>query len=304
MSGAPLLLRCKAASGQHTIRQLTSASTVNDLKHTLNSLTNIPQDSLKILTGFPPKLLNIENDNQQLASLSLKSGDVLIVEKNPLAKVKQAEAVLRQIENQSNARGILTRQVVPANNSCLFTSINFARTGKLDLSVADGMRELIAGVVMSDPETYNEAFLEKSNADYCAWIMSEETWGGAIEVAILSKYCGIEIDVVETQAERINRFGEDQNYSQRILLIYDGIHYDPLMLEPVDASTPQTVFSTNDESILSLALELAAEARSSRQFTDVQGFSLRCLICQKALTGQSAAQEHAKATGHINFGEY
>jgi ubiquitin thioesterase OTU1 len=304
MSGAPLLLRCKAESGQHTIRQLTSASTVQDLKHTLNSLTNIPKDSLKVLSGYPPKVLNIENDNQQLSSLSLKSGDVLIVEKHPIAKVKQAESILRQIENQSSLRGILTRQVVPANNSCLFTSINFARKGKLDLSVAGDMRELIAGVVMSDPETYNEAFLEKSNADYCAWIMNDEAWGGAIEVAILSKYYGLEIDVVDTQSARINRFGEDENYSRSILLVYDGIHYDPLTLEPADASTPQTVFSTNDEIILSLALELAAEAKSSRQFTDMNRFALRCLICQKALAGQSAAQEHAKLTGHINFGEY
>ena len=41
----------------------------------------------------------------------------------------------------------------------------------------------------------------------------------------------------------------------------------------------------------------------ARQFTDLAGFTLRCLVCGKALTGQTDAQSHAKATGHINFGE-
>ena len=111
--------------------------------------------------------------------------------------------------------------------------------------------------------------------------------------------------MVDTQSIRIDRFGEDQSYYRRTLLIYDGIHYDPLMLESVDPSvSPKTIFSTADDGILQMALELASEAKASRQFTDVSQFSLRCLICQKALKGQSEAQDHAKTTGHINFGEY
>ena len=40
-----------------------------------------------------------------------------------------------------------------------------------------------------------------------------------------------------------------------------------------------------------------------REFTEVTGFALRCLICNTPLKGQSQAQEHAKSTGHMNFGE-
>ena len=40
-----------------------------------------------------------------------------------------------------------------------------------------------------------------------------------------------------------------------------------------------------------------------REFTDVTGFALRCLICNTPLKGQSQAQDHAKSTGHMNFGE-
>ncbi|XP_019633545.1 PREDICTED: LOW QUALITY PROTEIN: ubiquitin thioesterase OTU1-like [Branchiostoma belcheri] len=201
--------------------------------------------------------------------------------------------------------GVMTRKVVPANNSCLFTAIGFVMEGGvMDLSRATQMRNLIADVVASNAVLYNEALLGKSNAEYCAWILNSESWGGAIEVSILSKVYETEIDVVDIQSCRIDRFGEDSRYDQRVLLLYDGIHYDALYLEALDPNFPaKTIFPTTDDSILALAQEFATEARSNRQFTDVSGFTLRCLVCNTCLTGQKQAQEHATQTGHINFGE-
>lgn len=51
------------------------------------------------------------------------------------------------------------------------------------------------------------------------------------------------------------------------------------------------------------AEQLAKEANASRQFTDVNKFTLRCMVCDSMLTGQVEAQQHAKSTGHANFGE-
>jgi ubiquitin thioesterase OTU1 len=65
----------------------------------------------------------------------------------------------------------------------------------------------------------------------------------------------------------------------------------------------QTMFLTTDEHVLHQAEELAHEARSSKQYTDVDRFSLKCLQCQELLNGQIEAQQHAKSTGHMNFGE-
>jgi len=65
----------------------------------------------------------------------------------------------------------------------------------------------------------------------------------------------------------------------------------------------QTIFSIEDERMLLEAAQLAKEARSSRQFTDVQKFTLICIDCKIMLNGQAAAQQHAKDTGHKNFGE-
>lgn len=51
------------------------------------------------------------------------------------------------------------------------------------------------------------------------------------------------------------------------------------------------------------AMEIANEAKSSRQYTDVQKFMLKCLNCDVKFSGSVAAQQHAKDTGHNNFGE-
>lgn len=63
------------------------------------------------------------------------------------------------------------------------------------------------------------------------------------------------------------------------------------------------MFPIEDESIFSQAEQLAQEAKSSRQFTDVDRFTLKCIQCDCPLIGQAEAQQHAKTSGHTNFGE-
>lgn len=290
---APIMLRCKAKTGQHVIKSLTLQSTVDELKRTIESITSIPRDIIRIKVGYPPKLLETINSNQKLESLQIRSGDTLVIDENEADKRAARTADSKMI-----------RKVVPADNSCLFTSVNFVmENGRLDTNSGTVLRELIACVVMSDPSVFNTAYLNQSNDDYCRWITLQDSWGGAIEVAILSKYYSVEICIVDTQTVRIDRFGEDQNYVERVFLIYDGIHYDALALQCGDGSI-RTRFLITEDNIFALALELADQAKANRQFTDVSQFKLRCLVCQKALRGQTEAQQHAKETKHINFGEY
>jgi len=56
--------------------------------------------------------------------------------------------------------------------------------------------------------------------------------------------------------------------------------------------------------VLKAVQMLANEAKSSRQYTDVNRFTLKCLDCGCIMIGQTQAQEHAKATAHTNFNEY
>ena len=123
-------------------------------------------------------------------------------------------------------------------------------------------------------------------------------------MSILSEIFQCEICAVDVQTVRPDNYGQDQQYTQRIFLLYDGIHYDPMFLDSGNKNIPnQTIFSTNDQSVFNQAVEVAQKAHDARQFTDVSKFSLRCITCNKLLTGQSEAQNHAKQTGHGNFGE-
>lgn len=65
----------------------------------------------------------------------------------------------------------------------------------------------------------------------------------------------------------------------------------------------QTIFPTDDEEVYMEAEQIAKEAQSSRQYTDVDKCTLKCLNCNVLLRGQVDAQKHAKETGHQSFGE-
>ena len=70
-----------------------------------------------------------------------------------------------------SAMGQLSRYAVPADNSCLFSSIYFVlHSGKLDLSSNKYLRNLVATKIESDELTYSEAILGRTNSDYCQWI--------------------------------------------------------------------------------------------------------------------------------------
>lgn len=73
--------------------------------------------------------------------------------------------------NKKSLIGQLIRFSVPADNSCLFSSIYFVlHSGKFDLSYNKYLRNLVAKKIESDQITYSEAMLGRTNSDYCKWI--------------------------------------------------------------------------------------------------------------------------------------
>ena len=120
---------------------------------------------------------------------------------------------------------------------CHFFSCGFLfLENESDKQCAGEMRRLISRTVRGQPSVWSEAILGKTPAAYCKWIECDDSWGGGIELAILSQHYNLEIDVVDTQHGIVNRFGEDKNFIRRIVLIYDGIHYDPLYRDLLDVS--------------------------------------------------------------------
>ncbi|XP_073387770.1 OVARIAN TUMOR DOMAIN-containing deubiquitinating enzyme 2 isoform X3 [Physcomitrium patens] len=220
---------------------------------------------------------------------------------------------------------VVVRRVIPSDNSCLFNAVGYVMdkdkhkakelrqllTEAKIFKVLQGRQEVIAATVLSDPTTYSEAILGKPNQEYVEWISNPDKWGGAIELAILSDHYGREIAAYDIQTKRCDLYGQGKGYIERVMLLYDGLHYDALGLAPFPGApeeVDQTIFSVDKNGNIGSASRLAErvveEAHRARKFTDTGNFTLRCGVCQKGAVGQAEAVEHAKATGHTNFQEY
>lgn len=189
-------------------------SSVKDLKSKIISLLlnkfSFPADesSLVIKYGFPPKAVT-SSDEASCRTMSLTNNELLRVECNK--RQEQAKntisAELREDSKSTISKsGAIERHIIPADNSCLFTAINFCIEGQLGQH--EMMREIIVSTIMSNPELYNEAILEKDPVVYCDWIMQKETWGGGIELAILSNFFQVRIGVADIGKVTIEYFGE------------------------------------------------------------------------------------------------
>ncbi|KAE8717194.1 Detected protein of confused Function [Hibiscus syriacus] len=105
--------------------------------------------------------------------------------------------------------GIVVRRVIPSDNSCLFNVVGYVMDH--DKTKAPELRQVMVATVSSDPTKYSKAFLGKPNAEYCAWILDSDKWGA-----------------YDIQTTRCDLYGQEKNYSERVMLIYDGLHYDAL----------------------------------------------------------------------------
>lgn len=210
---------------------------------------------------------------------------------------------------QMMSSGVAVRRVVNADNSCLFTSLGYLLLGK-NREAGRTLRASVADEILHDPETYNEAVLEKAPTVYATWIKQDNNWGGAIELAVLSDYFSAVIVAWDIKTGRADRYGDGKGFNQCVHLIYDGLHYDALAVSILEDVPPEsedfdvTVFSPADSYVDAQAKALIAKMQSAKLYTDTTSFTLRCLVCQKGLTGEADAVQHAKATGHQNFAEY
>lgn len=59
--------------------------------------------------------------------------------------------------------------------------------------------------------------------DYVETILSPKSWGGAIELAILSDHYQAEIMSFDVQTGRVDKFGEGSGYQNCVLIVYSGI---------------------------------------------------------------------------------
>lgn len=88
---------------------------------------------------------------------------------------------------------------MPDDNSCLFRAFGTAVLPGDDLSMPE-LRSLVASQIQAEPNVYTKVVLDNRDPDdYCRWLQTDEAWGGAIELTILSKHFNIEICSIDVQ---------------------------------------------------------------------------------------------------------
>eukprot|EP01104_Vermistella_antarctica_P006625 TRINITY_DN17331_c0_g1_i1.p1 TRINITY_DN17331_c0_g1~~TRINITY_DN17331_c0_g1_i1.p1 ORF type:complete len:325 (+),score=39.74 TRINITY_DN17331_c0_g1_i1:260-1234(+) len=324
------MLRCKAQGQVVTLRNVNFSDPLSSLAERIATELDVPAARQKLLVGFPPSLVD-KDGTTPLSECGIQRGDTVLVEvkdvddltpvtsSEPAPVVKSLDQSLGSpkttpsrppafapVGRMDVGGGSVVRRPVASDNSCLFTSIAYVLEGR-DLSKASHLRTVVADTIAADPTTYSSAVLAKEPADYVKWIISPTSWGGGIELSILSNHYRVEISAMDIQTLRYDVYGSNMKYQHRCYLIYDGIHYDPLAFTFSPECPPDsdiTVFNPEDEYVFNLAKVVAKEAKEKRQFTDTSGFTLRCLVCQQGLVGEKGATQHAMETSHTNFAEF
>ncbi|EDQ86595.1 uncharacterized protein MONBRDRAFT_33794 [Monosiga brevicollis MX1] len=330
--GRPFRLRVRWDGGQARLdeKEIGAQTPLHELLAHLATITGIPAQEQALRSGYPPTLLNLSNPSQPLEALGLRPGDTLTVASTTPAPVQtdshppapdstpapsRSTVPADAVGGDPNGECIL-RRVVPADNSCLFRSIAYLVSpeaagqpaAQVSNAIVQPLRQTVASRIRAEPERWTEATLGRSPDDYCKWITSLDAWGGGIEIALLAEALNVQIGAVDIQTGRVDMYAQDRPNDSAILLLYDGIHYDPLVLSPIGATAPEDfclrrIDIADVDRVARLAQQLSAALRERHQFTDVGSFTLRCLVCRTKLRGQSEAQAHAKQTGHTNFGE-
>jgi ubiquitin thioesterase OTU1 len=250
------------------------------------------ETNLNIRYGFPPKLINNEKSNTlTLPELSIFDKECLRIELIDPSLLKPKENELIDYSKYS-----IKKKDIPADNSCLFNAINFAINHNADSP--ELIRGIISSEIKSNPTEYNAAVLDKDPEDYCNWILKGDSWGGGIELSILSKFFQVQIGVVDIQHITIEYFGD---YSNCIYLLYNNIHYDVFYKEENGEITG--VFDSKDTKVKEEIMEVCKELKKNEKYVDTQTFSLKCMQCGFLMKGQDEVIEHTKKTGHINFNQ-
>lgn len=340
-----LVVTDKERNNQSIKIDLTDGWTLRQLSMVIAERVSIHKEQFDVLVGYPPQLV-IGDVDCSLSSFGIKSGISVYIRYNTM-KSELFEKLItlgynrdivyrtmmminttdievlkdvcldlsRSTITNNNDRSIINqvqRKVIDADNSCLFNAIGYLIHGKATFSSFDPnfYRQVIAGIVLSQPSYYTKELLEKPPEEYATWIMDKSSWGGEIELSILSTYLDIEIavcDIMSTtlllykSVESSNQHADTCRNPYRIYVLYDGVHYDAIIA--MNNGSEITRFSSDEQDMKIKVLELAQDLNRRRQYTNLTRCGLQCNICYTVLSGEDDAREHARLTGHQNFGQ-
>ncbi|KAG0035642.1 hypothetical protein BGZ81_003654 [Podila clonocystis] len=362
---SPLRLRIRHKDGLATLSSLTPQSTLLELHNAVATEINVSSSQLELKSGYPPKVLSVDNANAaqtSLESLGIRDGDQILTSErrgtasttpasaastestvsnlaatttssstpanrsafapvnsgsfgfgsapvvqsaksgfqakstttgspfgglstvdssysaplpNPPAPVAALPVATQSVEGvRIRDHGFLVVREVEDDNSCLFNAIAYTLDPTMKSNI-QGLRQIVAQTIEANPDEYPDVVLGRPRKDYCDWIRKENSWGGAIELAIFSEHYKID---------------------------YDAVALTPALDIPADCD--QTQFEVELDDIVNGGVQLAAKLKKAHKYTDLATFTLRCSVCQLGLKGEKDAQNHAQQIQHTSFEEY
>jgi len=195
------------------------------------------------------------------------------------------------------------RREVDADNSCLFSSIaylidksNFNETSSLRF------RQIIVDYLLDNK--FNEKLLDQPKDKYIDFIQNPKNWGGALEVRMFSEIFEKQIICIDVQTNRADIYGEDKKYDQTIYLLYNGVHYDPLVMNydiTADPSTDITIFDSSDVETFEIMKCLLLEYKNQGDY--IEFYNLQCNDCNEKFKNENDAVEHSINFNHWNFNQ-
>ncbi|CAI4060699.1 hypothetical protein N7582_001685 [Saccharomyces uvarum] len=292
--------------GINQVITLKQDATVNDL------IEHVGIDVKTLRFGYPPQRINLQEEDAdlkqtQLDELGINSGERITLETSQTndsfsmspPKPKQ-KRVLKSTEMSIGGSGenVLSVHPVPDDNSCLFHAIAYCIFKQDNVRA---LREMVSKEVLSNPVKFSDAILDKPNREYAQWILKMESWGGAIEIGIISDTLAVAIYVVDIDAVKIEKFNEDK-FDNYILVLFNGIHYDSLTKNEF-----KTVFDKENQpesdDVLTAALQLASNLKQTGYSFNTHKAQIKCNTCQMTFVGEREVARHAESTGHVDFGQ-
>ncbi|KAK3305558.1 uncharacterized protein B0T15DRAFT_485152 [Chaetomium strumarium] len=292
----------RAPNGQSRI-QIDDDSPLSALVELIKTKTELANFSLKY--GYPLKSLDISPALQgtPVKELNLRGETIVVASVDP----SPPTPALQPASAEPKPKPFTPKGIEPDETSLQWEE----RGGYMAVGGAIGLdnpsrtlRNQVADYILNHPNEYNQAILGEDPQRYTTKMRRMDTWGGAIELSILSDIYNLEISSIDVKSLRVDRFGEGK--STRVIILYSGIHYDRIAF-CMDLSYPVEVdvtkWSTDDEEVLEKARQLAQQLQRLHYYTDTTDFVIKCQVCNWIGQGTRDAAKHETETGHNQFGE-
>lgn len=193
------------------------------------------------------------------------------------------------------------RREVDSDNSCLFSSIAYLLNKEnFDDSSSLKFRNIIVEYLLDNE--FDSSLLDQPKDQYIDFIQDTKNWGGALEVKMFSEIFKIQIICIDVKTNLPYIYGEDKNYDHCIYLLYNGVHYDPLVMNTdinSDMASDITIFDSDNQQNLELMKSLVLEYKNQGEYVDF--YIIKCSTCNEKFINENDAFNHLINYNHDNF---